>query len=48
MTLTEEETEALYKFFMRNGYISYEHDPLVILLIRKLHDHLEERGLVDD
>lgn len=45
MNLTEEEIEALYKFFMRNGYISYEHDPLVILLIKKLDLYLQERGI---
>ena len=45
MNLTEEEVEALYQYFCRAGYVSYEYDPLVILLIRKLDDHLKRRGL---
>lgn len=46
MTLTEEEEiEALYNYFMRAGYVSYEFDPLVILLIKKLDTYLTERNL---
>lgn len=44
MILTEEEIDALYEYFLkRTGYVSYEFDPLVILLIRKLDTHIKER-----
>ena len=41
MILTREEVEALYDYFLkRAGYISYEFNPLIILLIRKLANHI--------
>ncbi len=40
--LTEEEAKALYDYFLkRAGYVSAEFDPLILLLIRKLHNFLE-------
>lgn len=43
MTLTQEEAKALYDYFInRAGYVSYEFDPIVLVLIRKLRDFLEK------
>lgn len=40
--LTDQETKALYDYFInRAGYVSYEFDPLIIILIRRLRDYLE-------
>lgn len=41
--LTEEEVKALYDYFYKKaGYISYEFDYLIILLIKRLDNHLKE------
>jgi hypothetical protein len=41
--IENEEVKALYDYFnKRAGYISREFDPLIILLIDKLYDYLEE------
>lgn len=43
-TLTHEEVIALYEYFIkRAGYISYEFDPLMIALIRRLNKEIEGR-----
>jgi hypothetical protein len=42
-TLTNEEVEALYDYFMKRArYVSYEFDPYIILLIKKLAAYIEE------
>lgn len=42
-TLTQEEVIALYDYFMkRAGYISYEFDPFIIVLIRRLCKEVEK------
>lgn len=40
--LEDREVIALYDYFMnRVGYVSYEYDALMILLIRKLREYIE-------
>ena len=38
--LSEEEIKALYDYFYKAGYVSYEFHPLIILLIKKLANHI--------
>lgn len=42
--LSDEEAKAIYSFFLKCGYISYEFDMPVILLIRRLAEYLEEKN----
>lgn len=41
-SLTREKAQALYKFLFDNGYISYEHHPLVHEIIKDLTKYLKE------
>jgi hypothetical protein len=41
MQLTKEEIIALYEYFMKAGYISYEFHPIVLSLIPKFRKFVE-------
>ena len=45
-TLTDKEVEALYSYFiLRAGYISYEHDAFIIVLITNCKQSRLEKSL---
>jgi len=42
--LTDHEVEALYLYFYSAaGYVSYEHHPFIIVLIKRLREHVDKK-----